>query len=357
MPSLKDRLIEQITLEGPMPVDAYMARCLADPIDGYYTKHVALGADGDFITAPLISQMFGEMIGVWVAQVWLSLGSPAAFRLVEIGGGDGTLMSDILRVVERVPGLRDAARVTMVEISDPLRALQREKVPDAIFVASLDGVAEDMPVIVVANELLDCLPARQFIRAETGWFERCIGLQERALAFGLVPVGEDFLPPFEAAIGELVEISPAQTRLAENLALLVKNATGAALLIDYGRDQPEPGDTLQALYRHQKHDPLEAPGRYDMTVWADFPAVAAVAAKTGVSVSAITTQHDFLARLGIGARHMALSEHNRDQAEKLQRQYDRLMQPDQMGTLFKVLGLAFPANVNLFALEAGTAGL
>ncbi len=355
--SLKDRLIEQITLEGPMPVDAYMARCLLDPIDGYYTKNTALGADGDFITAPLISQMFGEMIGVWVAQVWLSMGSPSPFRLVEIGGGDGTLMSDILRVAERVPGLRDTARVTMVEVSEPLRALQSQKLPDAAFVPSLDGVAEDMPVIVVANELLDCLPARQFIRTETGWFERCVGLQDDALAFGLIPAGEDFIPPFDAAIGDLIEISPAQTRLAENLALLVKNATGAALLIDYGRDKPEAGDTLQALYRHQKHDPLEAPGLHDLTVWADFPAVTAVVIKTGVTVSAITCQRDFLARLGIDARHMALSQRNRDQTEKLQRQYDRLMSPDQMGTLFKVLGITFPASVNLFALEADTSAL
>ncbi len=355
--SLKDRLIEQITLEGPMPLDAYMARCLLDPIDGYYTKNAALGADGDFITAPLISQMFGEMIGVWVAQTWLSMGSPSPVRLVEIGGGDGTLMSDILRVAERVPGLCKAVQVTMVEISPPLRALQAKQVPDAVFVPSLDGVAEDMPVIVVANELLDCLPARQFIRAETGWFERCIGLQAGTLAFGLIPAGEDFIPPFEAAIGDLVEISPAQTRLAENLALLIKNATGAALLIDYGRDTPETGDTLQALYRHQKRAPLEAPGAHDLTVWADFPAVAAVAAKTGVTVSPITAQRDFLARLGIETRHAALSERNRDQAEKLQRQYDRLMSPDQMGALFKVLGMAYPASVNLFALEAGGAGL
>ena len=355
--SLKDRLIEQITLEGPMPVDAYMSRCLLDPIDGYYTKNAALGADGDFITAPLVSQMFGEMIGVWVAQVWLSMGSPAPFRLVEIGGGDGTLMSDILRVTERVPGLKEAARVTMVEVSEPLRALQAKQVPDAAFVPSLDGVAEDFPVIVVANELLDCLPARQFIRTETGWFERCVGLQAGALAFGLVPAGEDFAPPFAANIGDLVEISPAQTRLTENLALLIKNATGAALLIDYGRDKPESGDTLQALYRHQKHDPLEMPGAHDLTVWADFPAVAAVATRTGVAVSPITSQRDFLARLGINARHAALSERNRDQAEKLQRQYDRLMAPDQMGTLFKVLGMAFPATVNLFALEAGETGL
>ena len=354
--SLKDRLIEQITLEGPMPVDAYMARCLLDPIDGYYVKNVALGAEGDFITAPLISQMFGEMIGVWVAQTWLAMGSPTAFRLIEIGGGDGTLMSDILRVAARVPGLTEATRVTLIEPSERLRSLQSQQVPAAVFAATLDAVAEDLPVIIIANELLDCLPARQLIRSEDGWFERQVGLQAGQLAFGLVPVGEDFAAPYDAPIGEIVEISPAQMHFAENLALLVKRAGGAALLIDYGRDRPQTGDTLQALYRHQKHDPLEAPSEHDLTVWADFPTVAATAHKAGVTISPIIPQALFLQRLGIDARHTALAQKNPDQAGKLQRQYDRLMSPDQMGTLFKVLGLA-SEGVNLFALEAATPAL
>jgi SAM-dependent MidA family methyltransferase len=354
--SLKDRLIEQITLEGPIPVDAYMARCLLDPIDGYYIKNVTLGADGDFLTAPLISQMFGEMIGVWMAQTWLGMGSPTSFRLIEIGGGDGTLMSDILRVAARVRGLPEAARVTMVEPSERLRAQQLAHVPHADFTVTLDAVAEDLPVIVIANELLDCLPARQFIRTDDGWFERQVGLQDGQLAFGLVPVGEDFKAPYDAPIGEIVEISPAQMRFAENLALLVKRAGGAALLIDYGRDRPQTGDTLQALYRHQKHDPLAAPGEHDLTVWADFPTVAATAHKAGVTVSPIMTQALFLQRLGIDARHAALTQKNPAQSDKLQRQYDRLMAPDQMGRLFKVLGLA-SAGVNLFALEATESGL
>ncbi|CAL4868077.1 hypothetical protein MMA231_02351 [Asticcacaulis sp. MM231] len=290
-----------------MPVDAYMARCLLDPIDGYYIKNVALGAEGDFLTAPLVSQMFGEMIGVWVAQTWLGMGSPAAFRLIEIGGGDGTLMSDILRVVARVAGLTEAARVTLVEPSERLRARQSEQVPSAVFAATLNAVAEDLPVVLIANELLDCLPARQFIRSDDGWFERQVGLQNGQLAFGLVPAGEDFAAPYDAPIGEIVEISPAQMRFAENLALLIKRARGAALLIDYGRDRPQTGDTLQALYRHQKHDPLAAPGEHDLTVWADFPTVAATAHKAGVNISPIIPQALFLQRLGIEARHAALT--------------------------------------------------
>ncbi|MGA9658586.1 MAG: SAM-dependent methyltransferase [Asticcacaulis sp.] len=350
--SLKQRLIEQITLEGPMPVDAYMAQCLLDPLDGYYSTRPTLGVEGDFITAPLISQMFGEMIGIWVAQTWLALGSPARFHLVEIGGGDGTLMTDILRVAGRVNGLRQALKVVMVEPSEPLRAIQAQNIANGLFVTALDQVPEDRPVILIANEVLDCLPARQYIRTEEGWFERCVGLQNDKLVFGLVPAPEGFSLSFAPEIGQIVEISTAQMRFAENLALLLRQTTGAALLIDYGRDVQGCGDTLQALYRHQKHDPLEAPGQHDLTVWADFPAVARSATKSGVTVSPIISQSQFLQRLGIDTRHAALAAQNPAQADKLRRQYDRLMQPDQMGTLFKVLGLAFPADLPLFGLDA-----
>ncbi len=337
-----------------MSVADYMARCLLDPHDGYYTKHAALGADGDFITAPLISQMFGEMIGVWVAQVWISLGSPAGVSLIEIGGGDGTLMSDILRVATRVPGLQQALQVICVEPSAPLRALQSQQAPDATFVPSLDRVPNRQPVIVIANEVLDCLPARQYVRADDGWFERCVGVQDSKLIFGLVPTGEDFIPPFDAPIGEVVEVSPAQARLSETLALLVKSATGAALLIDYGRDRAGTGDTLQALYRHQKRDPLEAPGQHDLTVWADFPAVARAAINVQVAVSPIVTQGAFLTRMGIEARHAALVARNPAQADKLNRQFQRLMAPNQMGTLFKAIGMAYPPTIALPGLEAAT---
>ena len=337
-----------------MCVADYMARCLLDPIDGYYVKNPALGVDGDFITAPLISQMFGEMIGVWVAQVWISLDKPANFSLVEIGGGDGTLMSDILRVAARVPGLRDSARVILVEPSEALRILQSQQVPDAIFVPSLDRLPDSQPVIIVTNELLDCLPARQFVRTDAGWYERCVGVKDSKLTFGLVPVAEDFSPPFEAPLGEIIEVSSAQFRLSENLAHLLKAATGAALLIDYGRDSVGTGDTLQALFRHQKRDPLEAPGQDDLTVWADFPTVARAAANARVAVSPIVPQRAFLSRMGIETRHAALVAKNPEQTDKLNRQYERLMAPDQMGTLFKAIGMAYPATIALPGLEAAT---
>jgi SAM-dependent MidA family methyltransferase len=348
--SLKTRLIEQITLEGPISVADYMTQCLLDPIDGYYMKRPALGAEGDFITAPMVSQMFGEMLGVWVAQVWQSLGSPERFRLVEVGGGDGTLMSDILRVAQRVPGLRTAAEIIMIEPSPVLRNLQSQKIPGAVFLPSLDALPDGLPVILIANEVLDCLPARQFVRTEKGWHERCIGATDSELVFGLAAT--EFVPPFTAPEGEIVEISAAQVQFARQIAHVLKAATGVALLVDYGRATGETGDTLQALHRHQKQPPLAAPGEHDLTVWADFPAVAAAARLAGVKVSAIAPQATLLRALGIDARHTALSDHHPDQAAKLQRQYDRLVAPDQMGELFKAVGFAWPETIALPGLEA-----
>lgn len=349
--SLKQRLIEQIAFEGPISVADYMARCLLDPIDGYYTKRPAIGVDGDFITAPLVSQMFGEMIGVWVAQTWTAMGS-TPFRLVEIGGGDGTLMSDILRVADRVPGLRESITVTMVEPSPILRDIQAAKIPGAIFLSAVELLPDDLPLIIVANEVLDCLPARQYQRVNGDWHERLVGNIGNDLGFGLAKESSALPENVNFHDGAVFEYSPEQVRFTRTLAARVKAASGVVLLVDYGRDRPEPGDTLQALYRHQKHSPLDAPGEHDLTVWADFPVVAATAKATGSTVSRITRQSDFLRAMGIDARLQALQAANPSQRDKLQRQYDRLMSPDEMGDLFKVLAFAAPATIRLIGLEA-----
>lgn len=349
--SLKQRLIEQIALEGPISVAEYMTRCLFDPKDGYYATRPAIGAEGDFITAPMVSQMFGEMIGVWVAQVWRNMGSPSPFRLVEIGGGDGTLMSDIRRVMTHVPGLTEAARIIMVEPSTPLRSAQAERLPEAAFVSTVEDIPADLPLIIIANEVLDCLPARQFVRTAEGWHERRIGVVDGGLVFGLVEAGPDFTPPFDAALGEIVEVSPAQARFAAQIAGLIRQTSGAALLIDYGRDAPGSGDTLQALYRHKKHGPLDAPGEHDLTMWADFPMGRETAVSTGVKCPPIMTQSQFLGAIGIAHRLDALRSKNPGQADVLQRQYDMLCASDQMGELFKVLAFAFPPHVVIPGLE------
>jgi len=350
--SLKQRLIEQIALEGPITIADYMNLCLFDPKDGYYATRPALGADGDFITAPMVSQMFGEMIGVWVAQVWQAMGAPERFRLVEIGGGDGTLMSDILRVAARVEGLAAAADIVMVEPSAPLQARQRERIPSARFVARPSDVSDELPLIAIANEVLDCLPARQFVRTEKGWHERVVGVVDGDLAFGLVPIDTDTAPSYPATPGDLVEVSSAQGRFVRELAVLVRKASGAVLLIDYGRDRPGAGDTLQALHRHQKRGPLDAPGEDDLTVWADFAIARNMAVVTRVKTSPVVTQRAFLAAMGIDARLAALIARNPDRADTLRRQYERLMAPEQMGELFKVFAFAHPAGIALPGLAA-----
>ena len=349
---LRQRLIEQIALEGPITVADYMNYCLFDPKDGYYATRPALGAEGDFITAPMVSQMFGEMIGVWIAEVWQAMGAPAAFRLVEIGGGDGTLMSDILRVAARVDGLLNAAEIVMVEPSAPLRALQQARIPQAKFVAQSADLLDDQPLVIVANEVLDCLPARQFVKTDKGWHERYIGVVDGDLAFGLVPVDKDIAPTYPAAPGDLVEVSAAQGRFVRELALLIRRANGAVLLIDYGRDHAEPGDTLQALHRHEKRQPLDAPGEDDLTVWADFELARKMAVVTRVKSSPIVSQAAFLSAMGIGARLASLIEKNPARADTLKHQYERLMAPDQMGNLFKVFAMAYPVGIALPGLVA-----
>jgi len=345
--SLKQRLIEQIALEGPISVADYMNLCLFDARDGYYATRPALGAEGDFITAPMVSQMFGEMIGVWIAEVWQAMGAPDAFHLVEIGGGDGTLMSDILRVVGRVQGLAAATKIVMVEPSAPLRALQHARIPQARFVTHMADLPADLPLIIVANEVLDCLPARQFVRTDKGWHERVVGLVDGELAFGLVPVDADTAPTYPAQPGDLVEVSAAQGRMVRELALLIRKASGAVLLIDYGRDRTEPGDTLQALHHHTKRGPLEAPGEDDLTVWADFDLARKMAVVTRVKSSPVLTQSAFLKAMGIDARLAALSAGHPDRADTLKRQYERLMSPDHMGDLFKVFAMAYPFGIAL----------
>ena len=372
--SLGDRLAAQIARSGPISVAEYMTRCLHDPADGYYATRPALGEGGDFITAPGVSQMFGELIGLWVLETWDRMGRPWPVRLVEMGPGDGALISDLLRAARLLPAFLAAAELWLVEVSPPLRALQAQRLAGAAprWVERLADVPEGAPIILVANEVLDCLPAHQFVRTETGWAERVIGLDEHGrLVFGLQgldppPKGEVAAKPTEGevlhtlrdsplrpfgppppwgedlAIGALLETSPAQEALGAEIGHRLATDGGAALLIDYGRDTPGAGDTLQALRGHVKVSPLDAPGQADLTVWADFPAVLAAARAAGAQTGSILTQAVFLGALGIEARAQALAAARPDQAGKIARQLDRLTGADQMGALFKVACLHAP---------------
>jgi NADH dehydrogenase [ubiquinone] 1 alpha subcomplex assembly factor 7 len=341
--SLKSRLEAEIAVGGPISVAAFMTRCLHDPQDGYYATRPALGAEGDFITAPLVSQMFGELIGLWAVEMWSRLGAPAQVLLVEAGPGDGTLMSDMLRAARLAPEFLAAARLYLLETSGPLRKAQAERLADAAqtptWIDSLDDLPVGLPLILVANELLDCLPAHQFVRTPEGWAEQIVAIDDKGqLAFALQRTLRPDLPQ-DAPLGEVREQSPVQTAFASELAHQVVARSGAALLIDYGREAPGPGDTLQALIRHRKVDPLATAGEADLTVWADFPAVVAAARAAGAMVGPILPQGLFLQRLGIEARAAALSRARPDRAETITRQLARLTEPDQMGTLFKACAI------------------
>ncbi|MFZ3008742.1 MAG: class I SAM-dependent methyltransferase [Phenylobacterium sp.] len=335
---LRDRLIAQVRESGPMSVAQYMTACLHDPADGYYATRPSLGAGGDFITAPLVSQMFGELMGLWAVECWERLGRPQPFRLVEMGPGDGTLMDDMLRAARLAPAFVAAADVWLVETSQPLKARQRATLGDCVrWAAALSEVPTDAPMILVANELLDCLPPRQFVRTQTRWSERVVGLTDTGdLTFGLAAVALGQALP-DAPVGSVLEHSPSQEALGSEIGARIVADGGAALLIDYGRDAPGFGDTLQALRRHVKESPLASPGEADLTVHADFPAVLAAAAREGAATAPILTQGEFLVRLGIGARAEALTAARPDRSEVIERQLERLVSPDQMGELFKVV--------------------
>ena len=336
--SLKARLAAEIAAAGPIGVADYMARCLHDLQDGYYATRPALGAAGDFITAPLVSQMFGELIGLWLVESWRGLGEPARVVLCEAGPGDGTLMSDVLRAARLAPAFGAACEVWLLETSEPLRRVQAERLADAAprWAASLAELPTDAPMLLVANELLDCLPARQFQRTASGWAERMVGLgNDGALVFGLRPAA---LAASDAPVGTVIERSPAQEAFAAELGERLVRQGGAALLIDYGRAEPGCGDTLQALKAHRKVDPLAAPGEADLTVHADFPAVLAAARAAGAH-GALLTQGELLRRLGIEQRAAALRAARPDRADVIARQLERLTAADQMGELFKAAAI------------------
>jgi len=346
--SLKERLAREIALTGPMTVADFVTRCLHDPQGGYYATRPAIGATGDFITAPMISQMFGELIGLWAIELWRRLGAPERVRLVEVGPGDGTLMADALRAARLAPDFLEAVDLILIEPSAPLRAAQARMLADSDvhprWVSALDRVETDAPVILIANEVLDCLPARQFVRTEDGWAERRVGVtDDGALQFGLVKITGGFKrPDFEVEPGQTLEISEQQAGFGRDLTTLVKAASGAALLIDYGRAKPEAGDTLQALRRHQKVDPLADPGEADLTQWADFPIVLEAAVHAGADVTGCLGQGEFLKLLGIEHRAERLKSGRPDAAPVIDRQLARLTGDDQMGTLFKACAIFSP---------------
>lgn len=348
--SLAARIDAEIRIGGPMSVARYMAFCLSHPARGYYRSGDPLGATGDFVTAPEISQMFGEMIGAFIATIWQQMGEPAPFTLLELGPGRGTLMADALRATQRVPGFLAAKRLTLLESSPALRAAQAERLAAAA-PEWIEEIAEvpDGPLLVVANEFFDALPIRQYVARADGWHEREIGLVDGRRAFGLspTPLPATTLPgPIRTAgEGEVYEVSVAGQQAMAMLAERIARQGGALLAIDYGYDGPRLGETLQAVRRHAFADPLDAPGETDLSAHVDFGALREVAQARGLAVAPLATQGDFLSRLGIAKRAQRLAATNPDEAVAIAQALDRLVAPGQMGTLFKAFCAHSPGLV------------
>lgn len=321
---------------GPISVAHYMAESNAR----YYDSRDPLGGGGDFITAPEISQMFGELIGLWLADLWIRAGRPSNVHYVELGPGRGTLARDALKAARRF-GLE--TRPHFVEGSTALKAAQLELHPDAVWHADLSTLPGDGPLLIVANEFLDALPVRQIVRAGNGWRERMVGLVDGVLApvVGDRPMDAAIPPGFEGAPdGAVIETCPAAAAVIYEVAGRLASQGGAALFIDYGHDEPRLGSTLQAVRAHRMVDPFASPGEADLTAHVDFSALAAIAQSRGVRWLGTVEQGRFLRLLGIEARTEALVATAPDQADAIQAACERLIGEGQMGILFKVMGLA-----------------
>jgi NADH dehydrogenase [ubiquinone] 1 alpha subcomplex assembly factor 7 len=341
-------LAERIRRDGPLPVGDYMALCLGHPEHGYYRRAEAIGRSGDFITAPEVSQMFGELIGLWSAEIWAAMSRPRPLRLVELGPGRGTLMADALRAIGKAaPEFAAAIELHLIEINPQLRSRQAAALANAkpSWHESL-GTVPAGPAIVIANEFFDALPVRQFERTEEGWRERCVGLAaDGRLVF--MPGALASAPPepghAAAPVGSVVEASPACAALAQSIARRLADQGGAALIIDYGTASTAAGDSLQAVRDHRMVGPLEMPGESDLTAHVDFAALARAARAAGAAVHGPMTQGVFLHRLGIAARAAILLRNaSPEQARHIVAACERLIGEPGMGTLFKVLALTSP---------------
>jgi SAM-dependent MidA family methyltransferase len=335
-----------IETEGPMTVSDYMQICLTHPRYGYYVTRDPLGARGDFVTAPEVSQMFGELVGLWAATVWKQMGSPANVKLVELGPGRGTLMADALRAARAVPEFRAAVSVHLVEISPALRARQEQTLAgeSAVQWHEMIESVPDGPAIIIANEFVDALRVHQYVKDHDGWHLRAVGLVDHKLGFVVVP----FPMPSafnaespDAPHGAILELRDEHP--IELLARRVVAQGGAALIIDYGHAAPGFGDTLQAVRGHQYADPLADPGEADLTTQVNFGELAAWARRNGAATHGPITQGEFLRRLGIVERTTRLKgEATPQQAAEIDAALTRLTAPDQMGELFKVMAIADP---------------
>ncbi|WP_075221101.1 class I SAM-dependent methyltransferase [Acuticoccus yangtzensis] len=349
-----ERLIRRIGLNGPISVADFMSACLTDP-DGYYASQEPFGTEGDFVTAPEISQMFGELIGAFLLDRWISDGRPAPFDLVELGPGRGTLMHDVLRVMGRDPRFVRSSRVVLVEASERLKQAQRHRLaPLHPNIAWADAPPLDRPFYLVANEFFDALPVRQIVSRGGRWFERVVGLTDGELAFGLSPFPVTFRAPVGGAEGALREVPPspegavrelrpaADIMMADIARAIATHGVGAALVIDYGYDSPGDGETLQAVRAHQSVDVLDRPGESDLSAHVDFSALAAASVAAGAFAHGPVGQGAMLLQLGLLERAGRLGAGaDADGRAAIEAAVHRLAGDGEgeMGTLFRALAV------------------
>ncbi|MEM9440898.1 MAG: SAM-dependent methyltransferase [Pseudomonadota bacterium] len=345
-------LQKQIAADGPVPVAAFMDLSLNHPDHGYYQSRDPFGADGDFTTAPEISQVFGELIGLWLAAAWQSAGRPAPFQLVELGPGRGQLMLDLIRATAKVPGFLDAANIHLVETSQRLQAVQKIALDSAPITwhERLDTVPSGH-LFLIANEVFDALPTHQLVRNERGWAERLVTWKDQGeLAFSLgeaPPVLLEAVQELHASSpGSVTEVSPAREALARAIAERIGRYGGTAAIIDYGAwVDHATGDTLQAVKGHEPVDPLTAPGTVDLTTQVDFRRIGFAASQGGADVFGPVPQGTFLRTLGVEVRTAALlNQANREQGKRLREGLFRLTDASAMGEAFKVLALGSPTE-------------
>jgi NADH dehydrogenase [ubiquinone] 1 alpha subcomplex assembly factor 7 len=341
-----------IQLSGPMPVWRYMELCLTHPEHGYYVARDPLGREGDFITAPEVSQMFGELIGLWSASVWRAAGSPSEFRLIELGPGRGTMMADALRALRVLPPMYQALSVHLVEINPILREQQKATLHNVRNIAWHNNIDEvpPGPCVILANEYFDVLPVHQVVKRENGWHERTVEIDaDGRLVFG---AASDPMPGFDVLLPPLVRAAPAGAVFEwrpdieiMKLALRVREQNGAALIIDYGHVRSDAGDTFQAIARHSFVDPLRNPGQADVTAHVDFQALAHAAEDMGANIHGPVSQAEFLKRLGIETRAARLmAKASPEVAEDITVALKRLIGAGRggMGSMFKVLAISSP---------------
>jgi NADH dehydrogenase [ubiquinone] 1 alpha subcomplex assembly factor 7 len=342
---LADEIRGLIETDGPILLSRFMALALGHPVHGYYRNRDPLGAAGDFITAPEVSQMFGEMIGLWSAVMWQGMGAPPRFILAELGPGRGTLMADAVRAMRQtVPGCADAAEIHLVETSRVLRAKQAETL-EGLAPAWHDGVETlpSGPAIIIANEFFDALPVLHLVYADGEWRDRLVAADGDQFVFVAAPGPSPLarhVPEGDADEGAIFECSPSTLGIAEALGARIAADGGAALIIDYGHAEAGLGETLQAVRGHTRHDPLVNPGDADLTAHVDFAAVRDAARRGGAAAYGPVTQGGFLTALGIEARRDGLlAGANAAHRSAIEAAYERLISPDAMGDLFKVLAL------------------